>query len=81
MPKKGKKKKKGKRRSVVANQPVVPPPNRQLLFATIHNKALANFARDTAHAEKIRTRMKEDESLSTQRIEDLEMKRLELLKV
>ena len=87
MPKKGKKKKvqsnrpHGKRRSVVANQPVAPPPNKQLLFATIHNKALANLARDTAHAEKIRTRMKEDESLSTQRIEDLEKKRLELLKL
>tara|TARA_R100001440_G_scaffold72230_1_gene95811 strand:+ start:1060 stop:1293 length:234 start_codon:yes stop_codon:yes gene_type:complete len=77
MPKKGKRKKKVRRRQ----QPVAPPPNKQLLFATIHNKALANFARDTAHAERIKTRMEDDKSLSTQRIEDLEMKRQELLKL
>ena len=78
MPKKARKKKAVRRRPAKQK---VPPPNKQLLFHTIHNKALANFTRDTEHAEKIKTRMKEDDTLSTQRIEDLEMKRQELLKL
>ena len=58
-----------------------PPRRRSKQFIPIHNSALANSVRDSKVAESIRIRMKEDDTLSTHQITDLQQRRKELLKV
>lgn len=71
------KKSRGKRRK----RPPQPPTRAELVgsrFAVVHNQALLNSQRDTGIQEKIKARMKEE--TSEIRLQDLERRRLELLK-
>lgn len=49
-------------------------------FLGVHNQALFNSQRDTKIAQSIKTRMKEDETLTEVQIKDLEKRRKELMK-
>lgn len=59
---------------------VIHPVNRQHQYHAVHNSALKNFTRDTAHAEKIKEKIKHDETLTEHRMEDLLKKQRELIK-
>jgi len=59
---------------------VIHPVNPQHQYHAVHNNALKNFTRDTAHAEKIKTRLKEDETLTEHKIADLMRQKAELIK-
>ena len=78
MPKKARKKPKRKPQ-------VIHPINRHAIqgaqFQAVHNSALKNFTRDTAHAAKIKEVIKErGESMSDARLRDLAKKYKELIK-
>mgnify|MGYP003152375822 CR=1 FL=1 len=49
-------------------------------FLGVHNQALFNSQRDIKIAQSIKTRMKEDETLTQVQIKDLEKRRKELMK-
>ena len=59
---------------------VIHPVNRQHQYHAVHNSSLKNFTRDTAHAEKIKEKIKHDETLTEHRMEDLLKKQRELIK-
>ena len=78
MPKKARKKPRRKPQ-------VIHPVNRHTIagakFQAVHNSALKNFTRDTAHAAKIKEVIKDKgESLSDARLNDLTKKYKELIK-
>ena len=50
-------------------------------FIVVHNQALLNSQRDTKISESIKTRMKEDETLTQVQIDDLKQRRKELMKL
>ena len=80
MPKKHKRAKRKPRVSKKHKPKVIHPVNPQHQYHAVHNNALKNFTRDTAHAEKIKTRLKEDVSLTEHKIADLMKQRGELIK-
>ena len=82
MPKRHKRAKRKPRARKVHHKPskVIHPVNPQHQYHAVHNNALKNFTRDTAHAEKIKTRLKEDVSLTEHKIEDLMRQKAELIK-
>ena len=82
MPKKSKKRPRAKRpkRPSQSRANVIHPVNPPHQYHAVHHSALKNFARDTAHHEKIKTRLEKDDTLSEHKIKDLKRQQRELIK-